>query len=106
MLYFLLIDIDGMWGPWGEGPCSESDCEGTMSKVRACNNPAQANNGSPCDESVNGASVVVACNTNMGACPVVLDVGGEIGLNWQDSFSEVDGTDFNSFEDYIRGLVN
>ena len=61
--------MNGMWGPWGEGACSESDCEGTMNKARACNNPAPANGGTACDDSTTGATTTAPCNQALGECP-------------------------------------
>ena len=69
--HYYFIDINGMWGPWGESACSETSCEGVLNKARACNSPPPANNGSDCDSSIMGSTDLnVTCNTHLGIiCP-------------------------------------
>ena len=69
------LDINGMWGPWGESACSETDCEGVLNMARACNSPPPANNGTDCDSSIMGDTALnVTCNAHMGVCPGKLGV--------------------------------
>ena len=65
-----MLDVDGMWGPWGESACSYLDCEGVMNKIRACNSPPPALSGDPCDDSVMGPhDLNLPCNVHLGECP-------------------------------------
>lgn len=66
---FFFPVVDGMWGPWGNGPCSQALCAGTMARTRACNNPAPANGGKDCSTEEGGASDDAPCNTLLGDCP-------------------------------------
>ena len=61
--------INGNWGPWGESPCSQDFCKGTLNKARECNNPPPANGGSPCSTSDGGTTDDnVPCNQDMDNC--------------------------------------
>ena len=64
-----LSDVNGNWGPWGIGECSNSDCQGTLNKVRECNNPAKELDGMDCEENPTGAEETEDCNVDMGECP-------------------------------------
>jgi hypothetical protein len=68
MIFFSFAARDGMWGAWAEGECSESDCQGLMYKVRACDNPTPALTGAYCDSSIDGNTTVVPCNTHEPIC--------------------------------------
>ena len=64
------LDVNGNWGPWGDGPCSQDSCPGTLNRARECNNPAPANDGSPCATNEGGAEETgVPCNEDMDNCP-------------------------------------
>lgn len=58
-----------MWGQWVDGPCSESECRGKMSRARACNDPEPANGGMECATDEGGADDMVYCNTDKVFCP-------------------------------------
>ena len=66
--------INGNWGPWGESPCNQDSCKGTLNRARACNNPPPANGGTDCT-TANGSNATqeeendVPCNQDMDNCP-------------------------------------
>ena len=118
-----------MWGPWGEGPCSETDCQGTMNKVRECNNPPQANGGAACSTATAGASEQVDCNTSLPECPgtvisqkhtseqgqniklfflllVALTLTSNIGIAYDDDFADTTHADFATLETYLSNEVD
>ena len=59
-----LVKVDGGWGTWVEGPCSQTCEPGFRFRTRLCNQPAPANGGLPC---VGFWNITDVCN--LGPCP-------------------------------------